>query len=86
MTKQTQDYIVLKPLTEKFKNVAATISENEIRSIILDEFAKEIREQIHDKVEFGSIIGEWVDTMMEDDEWVELVERCMKESIKSKFR
>lgn len=83
MTNQTQDYITLKPIAERFKEVAATISDDEIKSIIKDE----LREQIRTQVDFGSTIAQWVEDMLNDDEsWVELVIDCMKESIKNKFK
>lgn len=34
MTNQTQDYITLKPIAERFKEVANSISDEEIKSII----------------------------------------------------
>lgn len=83
MSNQTQDYITLKPITERFKEVATTISDDEIKSLIKDE----LREQIRTQVDFGSTIAQWVEDMLNDDEsWVELVIDCMKESIKNKFR
>lgn len=83
MTNQTQDYITLKPIAERFKEVAATISDDEIKSLI----KQELREQIRTQVDFGTTIAQWVEDMLNDDEsWVELVIDCMKESIKNKFR
>lgn len=83
MTNQTQDYITLKPIAERFKEVAATISDEEIKYLIKDE----LREQIRTQVDFGSTIAQWIEDMLNDDEsWVELVINCMKESIKNKFR
>lgn len=83
MTNQTQDYITLKPIAERFKEVANSISNEEIKSLI----KQELREQIRTQVDFGSTIAQWVDDMLEDDEsWVELVISCMKESIKNKFK
>lgn len=83
MTNQTQDYITLKPIAERFKEVGATISDDEIKSLIKEE----LREQIRTQVDFGSTIAQWVEDMLNDDEsWVELVIDCMKESIKNKFR
>lgn len=83
MTNQAQDYITLKPIAERFKEVAATISDDEIKSLI----KQELREQIRTQVDFGSTIAQWVEDMLNDDEsWVELVIDCMKESIKNKFR
>lgn len=81
MTEQARDYITLKPIAERFKEVAATISDDEIRSLIKEE----LREQIHSQVEFGSTIAEWVDTYMEEDEMCELVRKCLVDSIKKKF-
>lgn len=43
MTKQTQDYITLKSIAERFKEVAATISDSEIASIIKEELREQIR-------------------------------------------
>lgn len=83
MTEQTQDYITLKPIAERFKEVAATISDDEIKSLIKEE----LREQIRTQVNFGSTIAQWVEDMLNDDEsWVELVINCMKESIEKKFK
>ncbi len=83
MTKQTQDYVTLKPIAERFKEVTMSITDDEIKSIIKEE----LREQIRNQVNFGSTIGQWVEDMLEDDEsWVELVISCMKESIKNKFK
>lgn len=83
MTKQTQDYLTLKPIAERFKEVAMSITDDEIKSIIKEE----LRNQIRDQVDFGYTIGQWVDDMLENDEsWVELVISCMKESIRNKFK
>lgn len=83
MTKQTQDYVTLKPIAERFKEVAMSITDDEIKSIIKEE----LRNQIRDQVDFGYTIGQWVDDMLENDEsWVELVISCMKESIRNKFK
>ena len=83
MTKQTQDYVTLKPIAERFKEVAMSITDDEIKSIIKEE----LRNQIRDQVDFGYTIGRWVDDMLENDEsLVELVISCMKESIRNKFK
>lgn len=83
MSNQTQDYITLKPISDRFKEVAASISDDEIKSLIKDELRKQIREQ----VDFGFTIANWVETALEDDSsWQELVMKCMKESIVNKFK
>jgi len=83
MSNQTQDYISLKPIAERFKEVAASISNDEIKSLIKEE----LREQIRNQVNFGSIISELVETELEkNDKWKDLVLNCMEESIRNKFR
>jgi len=82
MSKQVQDYISLKPIADRFKEVANTISDDEIKLLIKEE----LRNQIRNQVEFGSVISEWVEEMLEEDEMVELVRNSFVESIKSKFR
>lgn len=83
MSRQVQDYITLKPIADRFKEVAMSISDDEIKALIKEE----LREQIRSQVDFGRTIGDWVDEMLTDDEsWVELVVSCMKESIKNKFK
>jgi oligoribonuclease (3'-5' exoribonuclease) len=82
MSEQIRDYISLKPIAERFKDVASTISDEEIKSLIKEE----LREQIHKQVEFGSTIAEWVETMLEGDDMCELVRESMVSSIKNKFK
>lgn len=82
MSKQVQDYISLKPIADRFKEVASTISDEEIKSLIKEE----LRNQIRDQVEFGSVISAWVEEMLEEDEIAELVRNSLVVSIKSKFR
>ena len=82
MSKQVQDYISLKPIADRFKEVANTISDDEIKSLIKEE----LRSQIRDQVEFGSVISEWIEEMLEEDEMAELVRNSLVESIKNKFR
>lgn len=82
MSNQVNDYISLKPISDRFKEVALSITDSEIKNLIMQELKAQIREQ----VTFGQTIAEWVDTMLEDDEsWVELVSNCMRKSIEEKF-
>jgi ethanolamine ammonia-lyase large subunit len=83
MTNQTQDYITLKPIAERFKEVASTISEDEIKALIKDELRTQIREQIS----LGYTLSEWVDAILEDeDDWINLLRSCLKENIKNAFK
>lgn len=82
MTNQTQDYITLKPIADRFKEVAKSITDDEIKCMIKDELRNQIREQVN----FGFTVGQWIDDMLEDDDsWMELIKDCMKKCVKEKF-
>lgn len=82
MSKQTEDYIKLKPIADRFKEVGMSISDDEIKAIIKEE----LREQIRNQVEFGTVINEWTEIWLEDENNCEFVMRCIKDSIQNKFR
>lgn len=82
LSKQTEDYIKLKPIADRFKEVGTSISDDEIKAIIKEE----LREQIRNQVEFGTVINEWTEIWLEDENNCEFVMRCIKDSIQNKFR
>lgn len=82
MSNQIKDYISLKPIAERFKEVAMKISDDEIKNLIKEELRVQIREQ----VEFGSVINEWVECWLEDEDNCDFVMKAIKESIKNKFK
>lgn len=82
MNSQTRDYITLKPIAERFKEVAMTISDDEIRAIIKDE----LREQIRKQVEFGEVINEWTEVWLENEDNCNFVMNCIKDCIRNKFQ
>lgn len=83
MSNQVSDYITLKSISDRFKEIALGITDSEIKNLIIQELKTQIREQ----VTFGQTIAGWVDTMLEDDDsWVKLVSECMRKSIEEKFR
>lgn len=81
MNKQTQDYIILKPIAERFNKVASEITDEDIKDII----KSAIREQI-DKVDFASPIQDIVDNHFEDDCNIYTIQNLLVESIKNKFK
>lgn len=70
MNKQTRDYIVLKPIAERFNEVASQISDDEIKSIIKMAMAEEITKII----DFDGI-GEIIESTVEEnrDELSEMI-------------
>ena len=46
MNRQTEDYISLKPIADRFKNVANSITDDEIRNMIKNSLQRQIDEQL----------------------------------------
>lgn len=65
MTEQTENYIVLKPIAERFNEIAKSFSDEEIRSIIKET----MREQIAKAFDFDhvqDIVDDYIDNHSED--------------------
>jgi len=60
MNNQTENYIILKPLSERFNRVANSISDDEIKSLIKSEMINQLK-QINFKYEVEGIIEEYLD-------------------------
>lgn len=82
MTDQTQDYIVLKPIAERFKKVADKITDDDIKWLIKDE----LREQIRTQVNLGNYVDEIVAEFFEQNDIKEKIWKLIEESIEKKFR
>jgi len=82
MNMETAQYLSLKAIAERFREAASTITDDEIRSII----KSELREQIRQQVNFGEIISDWVDIWCDDEENAEFVMKCLKDSVKERFK
>lgn len=82
MNKQTLDYIALKPLSDKFKEVSKNISNDDIENIIKDEIREKVKEEL-DGVEIPlcDIVEEWFSS----DENTEWVINTLKQSINNKL-
>lgn len=63
MEKQTENYIILKPIAERFNLVAKEISDNDIKYIIKEA----MREQIKNVFDFGRL-SELTDEYIENHE------------------
>ena len=60
MTQQSETYLILKPIAERFNRVAATISDDDIKYII----KQVMREKIAEAINFDSVtevLQDWVD-------------------------
>lgn len=82
MDKQTFDYISLKPIADRFRKAAGTISDYEIRDIVKDQIAQNVKEQLEDSYfSLGQIIKDWFD----DEDNIEWINKTLKASIKNKL-
>lgn len=78
---QTESYIVLKPIAERFSRIASEITDDEIRDLIKSELREQLRQ-----VRVGAIVGDVVDEWLEDENTVELIWNSLTESVKNKLR
>lgn len=67
MNKQTEDYIKLKPIADRFKEIATTISDDEIRQIIKDELREQIRKQVNFGYALENLTEEWFENIENQD-------------------
>lgn len=85
MTKQTENYLSLKPLAERFKEVANRITDEELDYIIRSKIKEQIEEQV-DFSSFGTAIEEVIENWFEDNENCNFVLDTLRESIERRLR
>lgn len=82
MNKQTADYISLKPLADRFREVANSISDDEIKNIIVKKIEEKVDEQLDEiNIPLEEIVNYW----FEDDNNINWVIDNLKESIENKL-
>lgn len=85
MAKQTEDYLSLKPLAERFQEAANRITDEELDCII----RSKIKEQIEEQIDFSSLgiaIEETVENWFDDNENCNFVLDTLKKSIERRLR
>lgn len=85
MTKQTEDYLSLKPLAERFQEAANRITDEELDYII----RSKIKEQIEEQIDFSSLgiaIEETIKNWFDDNENCNFVLDTLKKSIERRLR
>lgn len=85
MTKQTEDYLSLKPLAERFQEAASRITDEELGYIIKSKIEEQIEEQI-DFSSLGIAIEETVENGFEDNENCNFVLDTLRKSIERRLR
>lgn len=81
MSNQTESYIVLKPIAERFSRIAGEITDEEIKNII----KSAMREQVS-QIDFASTIQIVVDEWFEDESHIDFICKSLNECIKDKFK
>ena len=82
MNKQTADYISLKPLADRFREVANSISDDEIKNIIVKKLEEKVDEQLDGiNIPLEEIVNYW----FEDENNINWVIDNLKESIENKL-
>ena len=78
MTQQTESYIVLKPIAERFSSVANSITDDDLKYIIKDELRKQIQ-----SINFGGwisdVLSDWVDENVETI--TDLAKKCVTDRL-----
>ena len=85
MTKQTEDYVSLKPLAERFRETANRITDKELDCIIRSKIKKQIEEEI-DFSSLGIAIEETIENWFDDNENCNFVLDTLKKSIERRLR
>lgn len=84
-TKQTEDYLSLKPLAERFQESANRITDEELDYIIRSKIKEQIEKQI-DFSSFGTAIEEVIENWFEDNENCNFILDTLRESIERRLR
>lgn len=79
MSNQAENYIILKPMAERFNKIASKITDEEIKSLIKSELREQIR-KIDFTYEVKSIIEEYLDE--NSDEVLTFYKNGLKEKLK----
>lgn len=85
MAKQTEDYLSLKPLAERFKEAANKITDEELDYIIRSKIKEQIENQINFS-SFGIAMEEVIENWFEDNENCNFVLDALRESIERRLR
>lgn len=82
MNQQTYDYISLKALSDRFREVAVTITNDEIKSIIKSQIEEKVKDELYSvDIPLSEIVNEW----FEDEDNSTWILNTLKKSIENKL-
>jgi len=76
---KTENYIILKPISERFNRIAGEISDDDIDYIIKDEIRKQIA-TINFKYSIEDIISEYLDN--NSDQIIDILKKSISQRLK----
>ena len=76
---KTENYILLKPIAERFNRIANSISDDEIKSLIKDEMRNQLK-QVNFSSQIEEIIFDYIENNQED------MLDLYKQELKNKFK
>jgi len=76
---KTENYIILKPIAERFNRIANSISDDEIKSLIKDEMRNQLK-QVNFSSQIEEIIFDYIENNQED------MLDLYKQELKNKFK
>jgi len=83
MNNQTENYIILKPIADKFNDVAKQITDDEIKNIIKEQLVSKIKEEL-EHISFGFEIQEIAEKHISENSFD--IENMIAKSIENKFK
>lgn len=82
MNQQTYDYISLKALSDRFREVAVTITNDESKSIIKSQIEEKVKDELYSvDIPLSEIVNEW----FEDENNSTWILDTLKKSIENKL-
>ena len=81
MSNQTENYIILKPIAERFSRIANEMTDDDIKNLI----KSSLREQL-DTIDIGRLVGYIIDEYFENQSNIESINDIIEKSIKDKFK
>ena len=86
MNRQTEDYISLKPIADRFKDAANSITDDEIRNMIKNSLQRQIDEQLNLGLDnLGCRVTDIIDNWFDDYNNGDFVITLIQNDLKKKF-
>ena len=81
MNNKTENYIILKPIAERFNRISSEITDEEIKQLI----KSSLKEQL-ETVNFASVLSDMVENYFEDENNVDKTRKLLEEGIKNRLK